>query len=336
MTITKSIAIRDKLIRSFKELNDRIIDSNGIVVSGHINPDGDNLGSQLALIEYLESIGKRCISLNEEKVPEILEFLPGSRKIRSIREMKNELYDFDMLIVVDSGELERIGEVRRFLPEKIFIANLDHHQANDRFGDMNIIDTTVSSIGELLYYFFVVNSIEITKTIAVNLYISIVTDSGSFKYDQTQAATHLIASKLLDYGVIPCDYTAYLYQNKDAGYLKLIELLLGRIKFFDEGSITFSYLTYDDMSDANCFDTEGLIDYLGIVRTVKIFVLIKEKEKEKYSVSMRSKNEINVSDISSKFGGGGHHRAAGFRADGMSVDELIASVLREIELQTVH
>ncbi len=138
------------------------------------------------------------------------------------------------------------------------------------------------------------------------------TDSGSFKYDQTQSATHLITSLLLDCGVVPCDYTAYLYQNKDAGYLKLIETLLGRIRLFDDDSISCSFLGYDDMQEANCFDTEGLIDYLGIVSTVKVFVLIKEKEKDKYSVSLRSKNEINVSDISSRFGGGGHQRAAGF------------------------
>lgn len=330
MTITKSIKIDENLSGQLIDLYRLIRSSKGVAVSGHVNPDGDNLGSQLALIEFLESSGIPCWSINEERVPDILKFLPHSEKIRSVADMKDETFEFDTLIVVDSGDFKRIGEAARFVDKNTRIVNIDHHQANDGFGDVNIVDTHASSIGELLYYFFRLNEVPITRTMAANLYVSIVTDTGSFKYDQMRPAVHIIAADLMELGVVPYEFTPMLYQNKSAGYVKLVSILLGGIVYENANRIAISALRYEDMENTHCFDTEGLIDFLSMIDTVEVAVLIKEKEKDNYSVSLRSKRIVNVSDVSSEFGGGGHARAAGFRASDVTVKELTEKIVRTV------
>ncbi len=333
MTITKSTTIRKELAAQLTELYRIVRSSKGVIVTGHVNPDGDNLGSQLALIEFMENAGIPCMSVNEERIPELFEFLPLGEKIRSVSDARHRTEGFDLMIVVDSGDFERIGKAGDFRTDGMKVVNIDHHQANELFGDVNIIDTGACSIGEMLYYFFKLNGIPITRTMAVNLYISIVTDTGSFKYDQMHPAVHLIASDLMELGVTPWEYTPFLYQNKTAGYVRLMEKVLSRVVFEDDETIVYSSLDFHDMKESGCFDTEGLIDYLGMVKSVSVFILIKEKEPGVYSVSLRSKHGVNVSEVALAFGGGGHIRAAGFKTDGMAKDDLIAKLLELIRRQ---
>lgn len=319
-------------LKLLRELNRLIRKSRGVIVAGHVNPDGDDISSQLALGSYLASIGKKYLVLAEEKTPPAYSFLPDVNMIRPLEtlEGKPSPDEYDLVIVVDSGDFDRIGKVRGYLPEGATVVNVDHHRGNTRFGHVNIVAEKACSIGEILYYFFKTNSIRITYPVAVQLYISIVTDTGSFRYDCMHGEVHQIASELLELGVVPADFSIYLFQNKKAAYLKLLSTMLSRMEITDNGRIACSVLKADDFKNPEDDDTDGLIEYLGMVDTVSVYVLIKEKDAGLVTASLRSKFDVDVASIASAFGGGGHLRAAGCKTDKMDLpafkDKLVGLI----------
>ena len=214
------------------------------------------------------------------------------------------------------------------------IVNIDHHKINSFFGTINLVLDKASSIGEILYYFFEVNNIKLNFNMALNIYISIVTDTGSFKYDSMHPAVHLIAAELLKIGVIPADYNTYLYQNRDISFFKLLVPSLSRIEFYAEGKIAVSILTLDDFKQAGKDDTDGIIENIGLLSGVLVYMLIKEKELDHFSASLRSKNKVDVAKVSLKFGGGGHTRAAGCRTNKLTLNDfkqgLIDSIIEQL------
>lgn len=330
----KSIEILNVVndIKQLKELKKVIDRARSILITGHINTDGDNIASQLVLCEYIERLGKKCDIVWSDPVPESFMFLPGVEKIKWVGRDKLSFDIYDTVIVVDSGDIDRTGDLAPYIKNGKYIVNIDHHKGNRYFGDLNIIVEKACSIGEILYYYFLVNKIPITYEMAYCLYVSIATDSGFFRYDCMHKEVHLIASDLLARGVIPSEVNIKVNQSKSESYFKYMTTVLNRAKLVEDGKICYSYLLKEDFDECDNLETEGLIEYLGILKSVSVYFLIKEKEKNVFTVSLRSKFEIDVALIASFYGGGGHMRAAGFKVEGSNPDviaENVIAILRE-------
>ncbi len=326
----KFTLLRDKELRkNLKKLKKLILSSKKILVTGHINTDGDNISSQLALGRYLKDIGKDFDIMWSEKVPENFDFLPDLDVIKYFDE-NSSLAQYDTVIVVDSGDLKRVGKLSGYLENK-FIVNIDHHRGNTNFGKLNILVEKASSIGEILYYYFVLNNVEISREIAFYLYVSIVSDTGFFRFDSMHPEVHLIACDLLGKGINTYEVNFYINQSRSLTYLKYLNLILNRIRLSMDNRISYSYLLKEDFEENNNLETDSLVEYLGILKTVSVYFLIKEKERGIFNISFRSKFDVDVAKIAAKFGGGGHMRAAGCKIEGTSLDEVTKKIILEIE-----
>lgn len=321
------------LKKKLKDLHALVKKSNGIIIAGHINADGDDISSQLALGEYLRFLGKKYIIAWQEDVPRSFLFLPKIESISNILKNPVRPEDFDLAIVVDCGDLERIGEVRKLLYPGLKVVNIDHHRSNTQFGSLNIVEEKASSIGEILYYFFNLNRIPINRDMAAFLYVSIVSDTGSFRYDNTSQGVHYIAAELLEKGINPSDYNINLFQNKSLPYIKFLTLVMNRMELIQDDLIAISYLNYEDFQNQQNDETDGIIEYLGMLHNVSVYVLIKEKKPNFYTASLRSKNNVDVAKIAAGFNGGGHLRAAGCRTNQMDLNAFKQAIVDKIREQ---
>ncbi len=327
--ILEQNALKNKLI----ELYNLILNSRGVIIAGHVTPDGDDVSSQIVLGEFLQSIGKKFVIAWSEDVPKSFHFLPDVKSIKNIHKEPVNPDDYDLFIIVDCGDIERIGDVRQLIRSGHTIINIDHHKINSEFGAMNIVAENACSIGEILYYFFIVNKIPVTRQMAVNLYVSIVTDTGSFSYDCMHTEVHLIAADLLERGIVPSDFNIFLYQSKSYSYIKLLTSVLSRLELIENGKIAFSHLPLSDFAGNIEDETDGIIEYLGMLESVSVYVLIKEKTPGVFTASMRSKFNVDVAKIASRFNGGGHMRAAGCRTEKLSYDEFKNKIISLIKKQ---
>jgi phosphoesterase RecJ-like protein len=324
---------RPPLRKKLKKFYKLILGSRAVIITGHVTPDGDDIASQLALAEFLENRGRNYIIAWCEDVPGSFKFLPGSNKIVNINKNKIDPMDYDLFIVVDCGDISRIGDVKSLIKEHHIIVNIDHHQSNTMFGKFNIVEEKACSIGEILYYFFLQNRIPISYKMAVDLYVSLVTDTGSFNYDCMHRDVYLIAADLIDLGIIPSDFNVTLFQNKSLAYMELLTRVLTRMELLEDSKIAISNLRYEDFTEVKDDYTDGIIEYLGIIESVSVYILIKEKERGVFSASMRSKYDVDVAGIASGLNGGGHMRAAGCSTDKMSYDEFKEEIIRKIKQQ---
>jgi phosphoesterase RecJ-like protein len=321
------------LKKILKDLHKVIRKSRAVIIAGHVNPDGDDIASQLAIGEYLKSAGKKYVIAWSDDVPKAYRFLPNSDTIVNISKNPIDPGDYDLFIIVDSGDIDRIGDVRNLILPGHKVVNIDHHRSNTFFGDMNIVSDKACSIGEILYLYFIYNGISVTKEIAVDLYVSIVTDTGSFNYDCMHAEVHEIAADLMRHGIVPADFNIFLYQNRSEAYMNLLTKTLSNLELSDNSRIAFSHLFYNDFIPGDEDDTDGLIEYIGMIEKVSVYVLIKEKTQGVFTASMRSKYNVDVARIASSFNGGGHMRAAGCRTDKMSFEEFKAALTGKIKEQ---
>ncbi|MGA2142374.1 MAG: bifunctional oligoribonuclease/PAP phosphatase NrnA [Brevinematales bacterium] len=329
----KKIYPDSTLKKSLKELHKIINKSKAVMIAGHVSPDGDDIASQLALGEYFKNTGKKYVIAWTEDIPRSFRFLPGSDSIVNIKKKTVSPDDFDLIIIVDSGDFGRIGDIKDLIKPAHFVVNIDHHMSNTRFGSLNIVVEKACSIGEILYYYFTLNSIPITLNIASDLYVSIVTDTGSFNYDCMHPEVHRIAADLLRLGVVPADFHILLSQNKTASYMKLLTKTLTNLELFEDSKIAVSHLAKSDFLPGEEDDTDGIIEYLGMLDAVSVYVLIKEKTEGSYSASLRSKHNVDVAKVASNFNGGGHMRAAGCRTDKLSLDEFKSNIIGKIKEQ---
>ncbi len=305
------------------------------LITAHINLEGDSLGSQLAMKELLIGMGKDAFILDSDAVPEHYKFLPGAREVSNAL---NSSKDFDAAIVLDCPTLKRVGKVKDIIKKKAkLVINIDHHISNEKFGDINWVEPNASSAGEMVYRLFKEAGIKLTKEVALSLYIAILTDTGSFNYDNTSSVTHEIAGELLGYGLDPAVVSESVYERRSVEDLKLLGLVLATIKLRQDSTIAYLYVTKDmiDKTGADIAKSEGLINYARSIDKVKVAILFKEdlRDRNKINVSFRSKGNgetIDVNRIASFFGGGGHMRASGCVIKG-SLKETKKKVLAKVE-----
>lgn len=318
-----------------KEVIKAIKNNKRFLITAHVNLEGDSLGSQLAMKELLIGMGKEAFILDNDPVPEHYRFLP---KANEVSNKLDKAQDFDAAVVLDCPTMRRTGKVKDIIDKKAkVIINIDHHISNEKFGQINWVDPNASSAGEMVYRLFKEAGVKLTKEVALSLYIAILTDTGSFNYDNTSSVTHEIAGELLGYGLDPALVSESVYERRSVEDIRLLALVLDTLKLNKSGTIAYMEVTKDmiEKTGADIAKSEGLINYARSIDKVKVAVLFKEdlKEKNKINISFRSKGNgeiIDVNKVASRFGGGGHMKASGCIITG-NLEEAKSKVLAEVE-----
>lgn len=294
----------------------------------HKEPDADGIGSMLGLGKSLLNAKKDVILLTEEPLSAPFDLLKGSGGIVQNLDAKRH---FDAVVALDCGEIRRLGGLRGFpsVPKPLII-NIDHHETNDLFGDLNYVDAGSSSTGELVYEVIKVAGFPMDFDVAENIFAAIQADTGSFRYDNTTPASLKIAAEIMAYGVSPWELSRKLIDGYSVARLKLLEMALSTIEFHHGGKIGMMILSLElfERARANRLDSERFVDYPRFVSGVEIAILIRERGESDYKFSLRSNGKVNVAQLASRFGGGGHARAAGFECRG-SIGILKEDFLKE-------
>ena len=304
-----------------------IKNSDNIFIASHVQPDGDNIGSTLALGMALKKMNKDVKILKVDDIPSDYRFLPNLDLI----EEYNINQTVDLFIALDSSDIDRLGIGKEFALKAKRIVNIDHHITNTNFGHINIISSSSGATGEIVYEFIKKMDVDIDKNIGTCLYTAISTDTGSFMYSNTTYKTHLIAAELLKTEINLNDINVNLYQSRSKERTKLFIESLNKLELYLGDKVGIIPVTQEMLksNNAKLEDTEGIISFIRDIDSIEVACLLKQIEKGQIKISLRSKRYIDVSKISSKFDGGGHKKAAGCTIY-TSIEEAKDLILKEI------
>ena len=293
----------------------------------HKDPDTDGIGSMLALGKALITAGKKVVLFTEEPLHSPVNILKGCDRI--INEIDAEAR-FDTIIALDCGDKDRIGAPHKVIDDSGLLVNIDHHESHVLFGDLNLVDPGSSSTGEIVYRVIKQAGFPIDPDMAENIFASIQADTGSFRYDNTTSDCFRIAAEMMELGVRPYDMYLKMTDKYSLPRIKLLEMALGAVEFYNEGQIGMAMLSSEmfKKAQARSEDSEKFVDYLRYVSGVELAVLVRETDDNIYKFSMRSNSRVNVAELASLFGGGGHAKAAGFECRN-SIETLKMDFLKE-------
>src|SRR5947199_3882633 len=290
---------------------DRILDalraSKSICVTGHLRPDGDCVGSQLGLTLALQNEGKKVFCWNEDQIPQKYRFLDRNE---IIQKPKRGL-KFDCVIATDAASFERLGVVGECVTNRKLFINIDHHESNTRYADLNWVSARESSTGELIFKLLRAAKWPITKPIADCLFTAVSTDTGSFQYPTTRPGTYHVAGELVRRGADLARICDEVYQSYPLSRARLLRHVYSHFRLTHQNQIAYFWLKKADFtrSGADSSDSEGLIDHIRAIAPVVVACVFEQLEPELTRISLRSKSEkVNVNDIASMFDGGGHPR----------------------------
>jgi phosphoesterase RecJ-like protein len=312
---------------------DRILEtirqSRTVCVAGHIRPDGDCIGSQLALALALRRQGKDVACWNEDPLPQKYAFLDPGHLMQKPKDSPG----FDLVIALDCASLERLGVVGPAMRHHQQLVNIDHHQSNTRYGDLNWISAREASTGELVFRLLRVAGWPITAAMADSLFTAVSTDTGSFQYSTTKPVTFHTAADLVKLGANLETVCHEVYQSFPLSRVRLLKHLYDHFHLTCGDKIAYLWLKNRDFArtGAERDDTEGLIDHLRAFEPVVVACIFEEVEPELTRISLRSKTDaVNVNEIAAQFGGGGHRAAAGARIAGrpLSVQRRVIAAIR--------
>jgi len=293
--------------------------SRNVLITSHINPDGDAIGSLVAMGVALKAYGIAVTLFNESPIPAVYRFLPGVERIT--RSLKSE-NNFDTAIVLDCGGLARVGDKAEIVSAVPVVINIDHHVTNSGFGDLKIIDAAACATSEIVYRLIKAMGLSIDLTMATSIYTGIVTDTGSFRFSNTNHAAFAICDEMVQKGVQPYNVAQHVYGTYSLGRIKLLNLALESIEISNNGNVSMMMLTRQMLDETGTHpeDADGLINYARRIEDVKLAAMIQEQKNghhgqgsiKEYHVSLRSDGSVDVAAIAAGFGGGGHPSAAGF------------------------
>ncbi|MCX8074906.1 MAG: bifunctional oligoribonuclease/PAP phosphatase NrnA [Clostridia bacterium] len=292
----------------FEQAKNIIKNSQKIYIVGHVNPDGDSIGSAYALYFALKSIGKD-VKVLQSKRSYLYDFLP------SINEnVQTTDKEYDLLIAVDSSDRDRLDMSEEDIQAAKKILMIDHHKKSSPYGDVNCIEEELAATSQLVYEFLKYMNLPIDQNIATYLYMGIMTDTGSFNYSCTTSRTLQVAADLISTGINFTEICRKINETMKESKLKLIAKTIDKMEVYYNGQVRYSYIDYDTMSELGVEDedAEGMTNYLRSVEGTEVAVYVRGKSDGSLKVSMRSAGKVKVSDIAIAFGGGGHARAAGY------------------------
>ena len=295
------------------------------VLSSHSRPDGDSLGSQLAMAFALQALGKDVTVVNVDAAAPPFMAFPGVPDIRIAPAVDG---DFDAAIVMECSDYARTGVTGL---ERFFTINIDHHPGNTGYGQINWFDPSAAACAEMVFDVVQALGIEMTIEIATHIYIAILTDTGSFHFSHLSPRTFDICRQLLEAGVDPVRIARQVYDSSSVGRLRLCGTIMHGMRVDATGSIAVLQLDHDmaDTAGATYDDTDGIINQPLTVKEIQAVVFFKQADGDEYRISMRSKGTVDVGAIAKEFGGGGHKNAAGCSASG-SIDALRQTFVEKV------
>ncbi len=296
-------------MNSLEEIAQVLLKGQKVVLAGHTHPDGDSLGSTAALGLALEQMGLETVWAVPDKVPEHFAFLPGYQRFTA--EISK---DWDLLVVLDCSESQRLQNLDWLLRQAPLIVNLDHHFSRQGgLGKYNYIKPEMSSTGEIVLDLLDYLPVSLNREIAECLYVAVSSDTGSFRYKNTTPETFRKGARLLECGIPAAEISENLFNTRSLPSMRLLQEILNRLQLSPDGQLAWSYLLQKDFKEKQALDedAEGLIDYLRSIRGVEVTLLFRELPSGEYRVNLRSRGLYNVREVAAGFGGGGHISASG-------------------------
>ena len=290
------------------EIGKIIKEKSSFLVVTHKNPDGDAIGSSFALYNVLKELGKTVYLEIPTKPAYIYDFLDDYNAV----EITTNSKDVEVVIALDSAEMHRCGLDKEYVKDKLLI-NIDHHKTNPGFGNINLIEPEAAAVGCIVYDILKSNGLPITKKTAEYLYLSILTDTGSFRYSSTSPKTFKVAAELLEKGVEPWYIASNVYEREKPETYKLLSLTLDTLELHLSGKLALLYTTQDMFKRTNTTadNTESFVNFARSIRGVEVGVFLREDEPNVFKISIRSRGSVDVSEVAARFEGGGHKNAAG-------------------------
>ncbi|WP_041267150.1 DHH family phosphoesterase [Geotalea daltonii] len=297
-----------------KRIAEEIAALNSFLITTHESPDGDAVGSSLALARYLTCLGKDVTVYLCDPVPDVYQFLPMAERV--VQELPDR--SFDACFVLDVGEFRRAGKAITDCRTIGKFINIDHHLNCEDFGEINYVDTTACATGALVYRIIEAAGHEMDYDIALCIYTAVITDTGSFRYSNANPEAFAIAAKMVEKGINAWDVAEKLYESQPQNRLQLLAMALATLSFSPFGDYASIAVTLDmyQKCNANAELTDGFVNYPRSIKGVEVAIFFREIRDGLFKVGFRSKGKVDVSALAAAFSGGGHHNAAGCTIEG--------------------
>lgn len=313
-----------------KEKVARILsEAQSIACFYHKNPDGDALGSALAVKNHF---GEKVRVYGYGRLPELFSFLPGYHEIVRY-ESFSEVEPAEVYLVVDCGDESRVPGFDPSKAKEVVV--IDHHETNTGFGHHNIVEPERASTAEIVYDVLKLTNAPVSRETALCIYTGLYTDTGGFKYSSTCAETFETAKELVELGVVPWEVASAVYESNPVRRMRLLALCLSTLRLYVDGKVAVLYVKREmyEKTGALPEDTEDFVNYARSIKGVEVGVFVRELEEGGVKVSLRSKSHANVARVASALGGGGHYHAAGCELDGVGVEEAIERLVELLEAE---
>ena len=309
---------------------EEIKEAKSIVILTHENPDGDAVGSALAMYHALKQIGKENVDVIIPEYPKTYNFLPGTDIVKNEGRTDN----YDLAISVDCATIKMLNGWANYFEEANVKVSIDHHSTNTMYGDINYVNPDSPACTQVLINIFEYFGIEISENIGKCILTGIITDTGGFQYQATRPETFEFAAKLLKSGINVSEIYKKAMNTKTRANFELRKRAIDRMEFLEDGKVSFTYITLEDIENTNATsdDHEGIVDEGRNIEGVEVSIFLRETVDKGYKISLRSNYYVNVSDVCLIFGGGGHVHAGGCNIVG-TVDQIRDKLVNQIRTQ---
>jgi phosphoesterase RecJ-like protein len=320
----------------WEEVVDLIMRGERFLITTHINPDGDAIGSEMALTYLLKYFGKAVRIINDSPVPYNLHFLDPNNVIETLAKKTSahlKLPTLDGIFILDINDWERLGGLKKFIREsQARKVCLDHHLIQDKPGDINIIEEGACNTGILIFELINRLGLDLTKPMAEALYVSLLTDTGSFRFSNTNPKAHEMAAQLIKAGISIHEIYSKVYEQSSWARIRLLGEVLSSIGSCCQNKVAYLVITQEILNSysVQTDELEGFIEFPRAIKEIEVIILFHEMGKEKTRISLRSKGKVNVQEIARIFGGGGHPYAAGISLE-MPLKKAIRTLLDIVE-----
>ncbi len=330
--------MNEKLTKSWNDLANLINNSKSILLSTHVNPDGDGLGSEIGFHNYLKSLGKDSRIINISETPEIYTIIDPHGEIETYNESHNEwLNSVDITILFDIGDYRRINEIYPQIKDSKIVL-FDHHPVNkENPYYLQVLDLGAPATGYMVWKFLQHQCGEDKFNIDIHsanaLYAALITDTGSFRYQSTHADAHLMAAHLLESGVKPYDIHKAIYEQRELSQVRLLSHVIQSLQFSHNDTVIGFVVDNDilEKADATLKDVDGFTEFIRTIKSVEISYMVQCVDENQHRINFRSSGNYVINDIAKSLGGGGHIFAAGARVTNMPTKELVETINKKID-----